>query len=199
MSTGSTATGPAAAGPALPPTSPGRRALQGVAGAAVLISVLTVVSRVAGFGRTLVLTNTVPGCVGGIYTAANTVPNIVFEVVAGGALASMVVPVLAGAAERNDADEAGRTASALVSWALLVAVPVTVAGLLLARPWSRCLSDREAPIAIAMPRSWSAPGCWLCSCHRSCCTRCAWFSVVFCRHTSGFLGLRLRRYYRAWL
>ena len=60
-----------------------------MAGAAVLISVLTVVSRMAGFGRTLVLTNAVPGCVGGVYSAANTIPNIVFEIVAGGALASL--------------------------------------------------------------------------------------------------------------
>ena len=31
-----------------------------------------------------------------IYNAANTIPNIVFELVAGGALASLVVPLLAG-------------------------------------------------------------------------------------------------------
>ena len=50
-----------------------------------------------GFGRTLVFTNTVgAGSTGDIYLAANTVPNIVFEVVAGGALASLVVPMLAG-------------------------------------------------------------------------------------------------------
>ena len=60
------------------------------------------------------LTNTVPGCVGGTYTAANTVPNIVFEVVAGGALAGLVVPVLAGGLAAGDAERVRRTASALL-------------------------------------------------------------------------------------
>ncbi len=66
-----------------------RKAVHGVAGAAALIAVLTLLARLAGFGRTLVFTNTVgAGSTGDTYLAANTVPNIVFEVVAGGALAS---------------------------------------------------------------------------------------------------------------
>lgn len=68
-----------------------------IAGAAALITVLTVVARIAGFGRTFVFLHTVGhGPLGDIYNAANTIPNIVFELVAGGALASLVVPLLAG-------------------------------------------------------------------------------------------------------
>jgi putative peptidoglycan lipid II flippase len=107
---------------------------QGVAGAALLIAVLTVVSRAAGFGRTLVLTNAVPGCVGDVYTGANTIPNIVFEVVAGGALASLVVPMLAGGVAVGDSDQVRRTASALVGWTLIVLVPLAVTVMVLARP-----------------------------------------------------------------
>ena len=63
-----------------------RQLVQGVAGAAALIAVLTVLARLAGFGRTLVFTNTVGAdTTGGTYLAANNVPNIVFEVVVGGA------------------------------------------------------------------------------------------------------------------
>ena len=70
----------------------------GLAGAAVLITGLTIVARIAGFGRTFVFLNTVGHeDLGNIYNAANTIPNIVFELVAGGALASLVVPLLAGA------------------------------------------------------------------------------------------------------
>jgi putative peptidoglycan lipid II flippase len=132
---------------------PGRRIAQGVAGAALLISVLTVVSRVAGFGRTLVLTNTVPGCVGGIYTAANTIPNIVFEVVAGGALASLVVPMLAGGVAVGDAEQVRRTASALVGWTLVVLVPLAAAVMLLSQPIARLVlgadtrCDGSVPLA----------------------------------------------------
>ena len=109
--------------------------LAGAVGAAISIAGVTAVARLVGFGRTVTFARIVgPTCLGDTYVTSNTVPNILFEVVAGGALASLVVPVLAGPAARGDRDEAGRTASALMSWALLVAVPVTVAGVLLARP-----------------------------------------------------------------
>lgn len=109
--------------------------LAGAVGAAVSIAGVSAASRLVGFGRTIAFARTVgPTCLGDTYVTANTVPNIVFEVVAGGALASLVVPVLAGPAVRGDREVAGRTASALLSWALLVSVPVTIVGLLLVRP-----------------------------------------------------------------
>jgi len=130
--------------------------LASAVGAAMSIAGVAAASRLVGFGRTVAFARTVGAtCLGDTYVTSNTVPNIVFEVVAGGALASMVVPVLAGAAERNDVEQAGRTASALVSWALLVAVPVTVAGLLLARPLVSLLvgsgsttCDRHAEVVV---------------------------------------------------
>ena len=93
----------------------GRRLVHGAAGAALLISVLTLLSRLAGFGRTLVFTNAVGAdSTGDTYQAANNVPNIVFEVVAGGALASLVVPMLAGGIAAGDRERVRRTASALL-------------------------------------------------------------------------------------
>src|SRR5687767_15970718 len=101
-----------------------RQLVRGVAGAAALIAVLTLLARLAGFGRTLVFTNTVgAGTTGGTYLAANNVPNIVFEVVAGGALASLVVPMLAGGIATGDRDQVRRTASALLGWTLPVLTP----------------------------------------------------------------------------
>jgi putative peptidoglycan lipid II flippase len=107
----------------------------GLLGAAAGIAVVTVAARVVGFARTAVLGRTVgPTCVGDIYTAVNAVPNVLFEVVAGGALASLVVPVLAGAVARGDRDDVERTTGALLGWTVVVLVPVTlVAGLL--APW----------------------------------------------------------------
>jgi putative peptidoglycan lipid II flippase len=118
----------------------GRRVGQGVAGAAALIAVLTVLARLAGFGRTLVFTNAVgPGSTGDAYTAANNVPNIVFEVVAGGALASLVVPMLAGGIAAGDRRQVRATASALLGWALLVLTPLAVLVAVLAEPIARAL------------------------------------------------------------
>lgn len=109
--------------------------LAGAVGAALSIAGVAAASRVVGFGRTVTFARTVGAtCLGDTYVTSNTVPNIVFEIVAGGALASLVVPVLAGPVVRGDRDEVSRSASALLSWALLIAIPVTVAGALLARP-----------------------------------------------------------------
>jgi putative peptidoglycan lipid II flippase len=117
-----------------------RQLVQGVAGAAALIAVLTVLARLAGFGRTLVFTNTVgAGSTGDTYLAANNVPNIVFEVVAGGALAGLVIPMLAGGIALGDREQVRATASALLGWTLLVLTPLAVAVALLAEPIARLL------------------------------------------------------------
>jgi putative peptidoglycan lipid II flippase len=125
---------------------------RGVAGAAALIAVLTVLARLAGFGRTLVFTNTVGAdSTGDTYLAANNVPNIVFEVVAGGALASLVVPMLAGGIASGDREQVRRTASALLGWTLLVLTPLAVLVAVFAEPIARLLlgggSDGEVALA----------------------------------------------------
>jgi putative peptidoglycan lipid II flippase len=102
---------------------------RGLLGAAAGIALVTVAARVVGFGRTAVLGRAVgPTCVGDTYTAANAIPNVVFEVVAGGALASLVVPVLAGAVARGDRAEVARTTGALLTWTVAVLAPVAVVG-----------------------------------------------------------------------
>lgn len=98
-----------------------------VAGAAALIAVLTVVSRLAGFGRTAVFTWTLSTSdLGGAYLVANYVPNFIFEIVAGGALASLVVPLLAGAVEAGDRRAVAATTGALLTWTLSLLVPLAV-------------------------------------------------------------------------
>jgi putative peptidoglycan lipid II flippase len=130
----------------------GRQLAKGVAGAAALIAVLTLLARLAGFGRTLVFTNTVGAdSTGDTYLAANNVPNIVFEVVAGGALASLVVPMLAGGIAAGDRDQVRRTASALLGWTLLLLTPLAVVLAVLAEPIARLLlgGGDEAEVALA--------------------------------------------------
>ena len=104
-----------------------------VAGAAVGIAGVTALARVVGFGRVVVLTRTLgTGCVGDAYQSANQLPNVVFEVVAGGALASLVVPLVAGAVASGDREAASRTTSALLTWTVLVLTPLALLGLLVA-------------------------------------------------------------------
>ena len=108
---------------------------------AAALAVVTVLSRLAGFARGLVFVRAVGATdVGDTYTRANTVPNIVFETVAGGALASSVVPVLAGPAERGATDETSATTSALLTWSVLVLLPMSLLGIVLARPLMQLLT-----------------------------------------------------------
>ncbi|UNX56037.1 MATE family efflux transporter [Georgenia sp. TF02-10] len=112
-----------------------RRALGGVLGAAGLIAVLTLASRAVGFVRWLVQSWTLGATSAGTaYETANTIPNVLFEVAAGGALAGAVVPLLAVPLARHLRAEASRTASALLGWTLLVLLPLAALVALLAGP-----------------------------------------------------------------
>ncbi|REF98849.1 putative peptidoglycan lipid II flippase [Asanoa ferruginea] len=114
-----------------PPAAGGSR----VARSAGLIGGLTVLSRVAGFGRTAVLAFCVGSTLlGSAYVTANTVPNIIFEIVAGGALAALVVPLLAGAVSLGDRRTETATVSALLTWTLAVLVPLAAVVAVLAGP-----------------------------------------------------------------
>lgn len=107
---------------------------RGMAGAAILIAGITVAARAVGFARNLVFSGTVgTDCLATAYFTGNQVTNIIFEIVAGGALAGMVVPVLVGPVERRS-PEAGRIASALVTWTVLILTPVSLLAALLASP-----------------------------------------------------------------
>ncbi|WP_019877081.1 murein biosynthesis integral membrane protein MurJ [Sporichthya polymorpha] len=143
---------PAAPSPPPPlPPSLARGFAAGLIGGAVTVAVVTVVARVVGLGRWVVFSKTVGGgCLADAYNTANLVPNVLFEVVAGGALAGAVVPVLAGAVARSDRAAVDRTVSALLSWTLALLVPVSLLLALLARPVVRFLlgDDVDCPGAV---------------------------------------------------
>jgi putative peptidoglycan lipid II flippase len=118
----------------------------GVAGSAALIAAITAASRLIGFGRVFVFSGAVGGggCLGTAYTAANQVPNVLFEVAAGGALAGAVVPVIAGMLAQGRREDADRTASALLGWVLLVLAPVSLLLSLASRPLVTALLQGSA-------------------------------------------------------
>jgi putative peptidoglycan lipid II flippase len=114
-----------------------RRRVGGIGRAAVLIGSITMLARVIGFGRQVVFAHTVQAqCVGTAYTTANMVPNIIYDIVMGGALTVVVVPVLAGPAREQAAEreQVRQTSAALLTWAVLLLVPVSVVVAIAARP-----------------------------------------------------------------
>ena len=108
---------------------------QGIARGAAIIAVLTIASRILGLARTLVFSQSIgAGCLGTAYATANQVPSLIYELAIGGALTSAMVPVLARSAERattGDGDPRAtrhveRITSALLTWSVIVGVPLTV-------------------------------------------------------------------------
>src|SRR5215813_421974 len=118
----------------------------GIARGAAVIAGLTVLSRIFGLVRTVVFSQTVGAtCLGTAYTTANQVPNLVYELVLGGALTSAMVPVLARSAERSASDPAekalvSQVTSALLTWSVLILVPLTLIIIAVAGPVASLLN-----------------------------------------------------------
>ncbi|GAB3959127.1 hypothetical protein GCM10027614_78010 [Micromonospora vulcania] len=107
-------------------------------------------SRLAGLGRTVVFTWVVEKSdLGGMYVIANTVPNIVFEIVAGGALASLVVPLLAGAVAAGDRRAVAATTGALLTWTLSLLLPLAVLVAVFADPLMALISEGRSASELA--------------------------------------------------
>lgn len=116
-----TATEPAAASPGLLQTS-------------AKVSVVNGVARIAGFARFIVLGLAVGTTyLGNTYESANWIPNIVFDLVAGGVLSAVFVPTFVTEL-RVSHDRAIDVASSLANIFLLLCVPIVVIGALVAQP-----------------------------------------------------------------
>ena len=130
------------------PTEPGlaQRLGPAIARGAVVVASLTIVSRILGLVRTLVFSQTVgASCLGTAYVTANQVPDLLYQLILGGALASAMVPLLARSAERAPYDPAekarvGQITSALLTWTVVIVVPLTLAIAAAARPIASLLN-----------------------------------------------------------
>lgn len=117
-----------------------------VARAAAMIAGVTVLSRLFGFLRTLAFSHTVGhGDLADAYNSANQIPNTIFDIVAGGALAGVAVPLLAGPLGRGERAYASRTVSALLTWALGVLLPLCLLGIGLAIPLGALIAGPHGP------------------------------------------------------
>lgn len=113
-----------------------------IARAALLVAGVTVLARVVGFGRWLVFSKTVgAGCLADAYATANQLPNVVFEIVVGGALAGAVIPVLAGPVARGDRAAQGRIIGALLTWSLVLLTPFALLAWLFASRYTSAMLD----------------------------------------------------------
>jgi putative peptidoglycan lipid II flippase len=134
------------------PAKPERRErlAAGIARGAALIAALTVLSRVLGLVRTLVFSQSIGAtCLGSAYLTAYQVPNLISELAFGGTLTSAMVPVLARYAlgtgrDPEDRARLGEVSSVLLTWAIVIMVPIAVAVLAAAGPIASLLDPVNA-------------------------------------------------------
>ena len=140
----------AAGRPELAKRDGAHRPAAGIVRGAALIAGLTVLARLLGLVRTLVFSQTVGAtCLGTVYLSANQVPNLIYELALGGALTSAMVPVLARSAELagSDPEEKARVSqisSALVTWAVIILLPLTLVIAVAAGPIAALLNPANA-------------------------------------------------------
>ena len=105
--------------------------------ATAIMSAGTAMSRVTGFLRLAVIAWAIGGAESKLpdtYNLANSMPNIVYQLVLGEILATLFVPVFVDYITTRAKDEAWRLASTILNLAIVIATAVSVAVVLLA-PW----------------------------------------------------------------
>jgi putative peptidoglycan lipid II flippase len=126
---------------------------------AALMTVGTTLSRLTGFLRLTAMTATLGVTVsslGSIYTVANLTPNIVYELILGGILTSVFVPVFVDRMETRGWDDARDVANRVMTLVLVVLVVVAALGALFAEHIIRLylvssrLPDREAQVQLGI-------------------------------------------------
>lgn len=112
-------------------------------GAAAVMIAAFVLSRLTGLLRTIAVSyqfGTGPEL--NAYVAAMRIPDLIFQVVAGGAVASAFIPVLAAYLARDDADGAWRLVSGLMTLALAVMAPLCLLIAIFAEPAMRIVAPQ---------------------------------------------------------
>jgi putative peptidoglycan lipid II flippase len=99
------------------------------------MTALTAVSRLTGFVRVLVVAGVLGTTyLGNTYQSANTIPNLLFELMAAGILQAVLIPTLVGMLDRGDRDEAQRVTQSVLGLAATGLAVVAAVGALTA-PW----------------------------------------------------------------
>jgi putative peptidoglycan lipid II flippase len=101
------------------------------------MAVGTTVSRVTGLGRLVAAAYALgvsESRLADTYNIANTMPNVIYELVLGGVLTSVFIPVVVEELRTKDKDKAWEAVSALVTTALTVLTALTLVAVV-AAPW----------------------------------------------------------------
>ena len=104
---------------------------------AVVMAVGTTLSRVTGLGRLVAMAfalGVTESRLADSYNIANTMPNVIYELILGGVLTSVFIPVLVEELRKRRDDDAWESVSALVTTSIVMVVALTVVAVV-AAPW----------------------------------------------------------------
>jgi len=104
---------------------------------AVVMAVGTTLSRVTGLGRLVAMAfalGVTESRLADSYNIANTMPNVIYELILGGVLTSVFIPVLVEELRRKRGDDAWESVSALVTTSIVAVLAITVLAVIGA-PW----------------------------------------------------------------
>jgi len=118
------------------------------------MAIATLISRLTGFVRNLLIVVTLGGAVGSAFNTANTLPNLITEIVLGAVLTSLVVPVLVRA-EKEDADRGTAFFRRLFTLSASLLIVVTVLSVIAAPLLTRFLLSADGEVNIVQSTSFA--------------------------------------------
>ncbi|MDK8244086.1 murein biosynthesis integral membrane protein MurJ [Corynebacterium sp. UMB10321] len=118
------------------------------------MAIATLISRITGFIRTVLIGAALGPAVASAFNTANTLPNIITEIVLGSVLTALVVPVLVRA-EKEDPDRGERFIRQLFTLTLTILTVVTVAAVAAAPLLTRVFLDDEGQVNVAQSTSFA--------------------------------------------
>nr|WP_244429054.1 murein biosynthesis integral membrane protein MurJ [Corynebacterium halotolerans] len=118
------------------------------------MAVATLVSRITGFLRNALIGVTLGSAVASAFNTANTLPNLITEIVLGAVLTSLVVPVLVRA-EKEDADGGAAFVRRLFTLAATLLIIVTVISIIAAPALTRLTLSSEGEVNVVQSTSFA--------------------------------------------
>nr|VDG61925.1 integral membrane protein MviN [Streptococcus thermophilus] len=118
------------------------------------MAVATLMSRITGFIRTVMITSALGGAVASAFNTANTLPNMVTEIVLGSVLTALVVPVLVRA-EKEDPDHGASFIRRLFTLTFTLVTVVTVITLICAPLLTRVMLDGDGQVNVIQATSFA--------------------------------------------
>ena len=118
------------------------------------MAVATLISRITGFVRTVLIGAALGGPVASAFNTANTLPNLITEIVLGSVLSALVVPVLVRA-EKEDADHGATFIRRLFTLTLTLMSVVTLVAVVGAPLLTRLILDDEGRVNVVQSTSFA--------------------------------------------